>query len=182
MRRQIQWRAVALAPLLLLALLAGCSDTTVTVNSGGASASSASSSVPGATATPAPAQQSAPRTTSATGLVFNWHAALGQGCAPCGTVYVHAPWKLAFRCPADPPGVGGYGIWFNLSSSNGTTQDPAHAPAGCTGGKQWLQHYSDMPTVGSGSYLSLDEASCPDPRVFDVSPSVDSCDIWIYQE
>ncbi len=156
--------------LLLALLLAGCDSASYTTVY-----ESSSTTTPESTAT---AVHTNP---SALTLVFDWHAGLGQECNNCGRVNVHAPWKLAYRCPADPPGVGGYGIWFNFSSSNGTTQDSAHAAYGCTGSKQWLDSYSGMPSVGSGSWLYLDAASYPDPRPFNVNPSVYSCDIWIYQ-
>lgn len=163
--------------LLLALLFVGCgTQTPITVYM------PSSTATPAPTATPQPTTTPAPTKRSGLTLVFDWHAGLGQECSGnCGRAYLHAPWKLAYRCPADPPGVGGYGLWFNLSSSNGTSEDGAHAPIGCTGGKQWFDDYGGMPSVGDGSWMSLDAASCPDPRPFDVAPSVYSCDIWIYQ-
>lgn len=179
--RKLRYLLIVLA---LVCVLAGCGETTTIIYEPAAPLSTATP-VPTATQVMQTAPQSA-KAGNAPTVVYHLYLHLGQSCTNCGGAWVHAPWKLAYRCadlhdvaPDNMPAP--WGMFFELSSSNGTS-GPSHSePPGCTDGKVWLSDYSDTPTVGSGAYLSIDSADCGDPTAYGGKARIAGCDIWLYQ-
>lgn len=168
---------VALLALLGVLLLAAACDTGTDSGLGGDV--SDSGQPPASTSAPSSSPQGG---TGGLTVALHWHGSPGQSCTSnCGSGRVHAPWKLSYQCPADAPGVGGYGLAFQLQSSDGSSSQ-VDAPNSCAQGQvQWWSDYDQMPTVGSGATLTITEVDCPDPRPFGVAANPPACDLWIWQ-